>query len=149
MAGSGGRRGGGGGGGELGDAAGRVRVADRLADEVQFARGFRRLAFPDKLTGHTSFNRNLRGGNTRIAVADRACVVLEAVVGRDHPELSAMCQIAYLAGALAGVRPERLLEAGFSDFVRLPDLPGTLRSSRNTLVSMMTIPRLTAPPPAG
>ncbi|TVQ86248.1 MAG: hypothetical protein EA397_20355 [Deltaproteobacteria bacterium] len=93
--------------------------ASALSTEVRAARAFRRLAFPDKLTGQTTFNRNVRGGNPRLPVADRACLILEAVVGRDSTELSEMCQVAYLEGALAGVQPSSLLDAGFSEPVVL------------------------------
>lgn len=81
------------------------------------AREYRLEVFPDGKCGQTTYNRNIRGGNVKVGIADRACIILEAVVGKDHPDLEVMCQIAYLEGALAGMEPDNLWEAGFPDIV--------------------------------
>lgn len=84
------------------------------------AREFRLAHLPDKNVGMTSFNANIRAGLQKVAVADRATIVLDAL-GLDLPaeRLAEMKAIAFLVGVLDvdGITEADLYEAGFSQFV--------------------------------
>ena len=69
--------------------------------EATNARKMRLKLLPDTCVGSTTFNTRIRGGLFPVAVADRACILLDALQLNTSPErLDAMKAAIYLAGAL-------------------------------------------------
>lgn len=92
--------------------------------ETTKAKKFRLEVLPDKRVGMTTYNKELRRGLTKVAVADRACVILKAAcTGFTDETMDHMCAMAYLVGTLdlkydaVHVTEKALEEAGFHKFV--------------------------------